>query len=268
MKIGIIGLGTVGGALINSFQKKNIDFYTYDKYPKNGYIQNNSMQNILKTDMVFLCLPTPFDLQSGKFDLNAIEENCNILKKANYQGLVILKSTVTPGTSLILSKKYGLNLIHNPEFLTARTSKEDFENQKHIILGYTVVSNQVKPIKHFYKQHYPKALISVCTSTESESVKLFLNSFYAMKVQIFNEFYDLCQKNRTDFNIIKKLMLQNNWINPMHTNVPGPDGQLSYGGACFPKDTNALLGYMKKYESQCSVLEATIEERNSIRFDG
>ena len=65
----------------------------------------------------------------------------------------------------------------------------------------------------------------------------------------------------------KELMLKNGWINPMHTEVPGPDGQLSYGGYCFPKDTNALLQHMIKEDTPNKVLEATINERNEMRKD-
>jgi UDP-glucose 6-dehydrogenase len=62
-------------------------------------------------------------------------------------------------------------------------------------------------------------------------------------------------------------MLANNWINSKHTQVPGPDGLLSYGGSCFPKDTNAFLKYMKKYGTPSKVLEATTIERNEMRPD-
>ena len=60
-------------------------------------------------------------------------------------------------------------------------------------------------------------------------------------------------------------MLKNKWISPTHTSVPGPDGKLSYGGMCFPKDTNALLQLMKKKDVPCKILEATILERNEMR---
>ena len=75
----------------------------------------------------------------------------------------------------------------------------------------------------------------------------------------------LCQKNGSNFDTIIKLMLKNRWINPMHTVIPGPDGLLSYGGNCFPKDTNALLQYMKSVDTPHSVLENIIRERNDIR---
>ncbi len=96
-------------------------------------------------------------------------------------------------------------------------------------------------------------------------MKIFCNSFYAVKIQFFNELYLLCQKNNSNFNENVNLMLKNGWINKMHTQVPGPDNKLSYGGACFPKDTNALLNYMMKHQSNCKVLQATIDERNSFR---
>lgn len=70
-----------------------------------------------------------------------------------------------------------------------------------------------------------------------------------------------------NYNNVKNLMLSNNWINPMHTTVPGPDGKLSYGGLCFPKDTNALNDFLIKNNIPNNVLDATIKERNKMRND-
>ena len=86
-----------------------------------------------------------------------------------------------------------------------------------------------------------------------------------MKIQFFNEIYDLCNKIDIDYNVVKDSMIKNGWINKMHTSVPGSDGKLSYAGACFPKDTNALLEFMKKNNIIHDVLESTIIERNNIR---
>ena len=118
-----------------------------------------------------------------------------------------------------------------------------------------------------FEKYYPDAEISHCTSLESESMKIFVNSYYSVKIQFFNELYLLCENNGYDYNIIKKLMLKNGWINPMHTDVPGPDGKLSYGGECFPKDTSSLNSYMEKLNSPNEVLKATISERNKFRND-
>ena len=62
-------------------------------------------------------------------------------------------------------------------------------------------------------------------------------------------------------------MLKNNWINPSHTNVPGTDGNLSYGGYCFPKDTNALLNYMEENKADRLILSSCIKERDLKRTD-
>lgn len=268
-KVGQVGLGFVGGALHESFKKRGIETLVYDKYLNIG-----SLEDLKDCEVVFLCLPTPYVAGHG-FDLGPILETCKKLTNIGFGNLVAIKSTVEPGVTQKLQDKFPMKFCHNPEFLTARTALEDFDNQEHIVLGIPKVIESdedgetpyTKTLKlgELYKRLYPRANISYCTSEESESMKLFVNNFYAMKVQIFNEFRFLCQKTGADYEVVKDLMIKNGWINPMHTLVPGPDGLPSYGGACFPKDTNALLHLMKTLGSPCKVLEATIEERNEMR---
>lgn len=264
MKIGQIGFGFVGGALHRSLLKKGVKTVVYDKFE-----ELDEFEDLLKTKVIFLCLPTPYVNGHG-FDLSALIENLKKLSLLSYSGLVVIKSTVEPGVTKSLGERFaGLNLCHNPEFLTARTADEDFHNQKHIVLGHNAVTGKEKKktqaLADFFKKNYPDAEISICLSVESESMKLFCNNYYAIKVQIFNEFYFLCQKLGADYESIKDLMLKNDWINPMHTKVPGPDGQPSYGGACFPKDTNALNHLMKTLGSPNKILEACISERDLMR---
>ena len=132
-------------------------------------------------------------------------------------------------------------------------------------MGKGQYAGDIQELKDFYKKICPKAEISICTTTESESMKSFVNCFYAAKIQFFNELCVLCNNMGCDYDNVKDLMLKNKWINPMHTNVPGPDGKLSYGGYCFPKDTEALLEFMKKNNSPHKVLQSVIEERNEMR---
>ena len=251
-------MGCVGKAMYKSFELKNINMICYDINIM-GY--QHTLKDILSTDIVFLCLPTLFN--GIQYDKIPINNTCEYLHNNNYKGCVVIKSTVEPNTTKNLKQKYpNLILYHNPEFLSASTAFEDFHNQSHIVIGNTELNNI---LKDFYSSYYPDALISICSSTESESMKIFLNSFYAVKLQFFNELFLLCEKTETNYNNVLDLMLKNNWINPMHTKVPGSDGQLSYGGMCFPKDTNALLYFMKKMDSPHSVLEATVYERNTMR---
>jgi len=266
MKVGIVGIGFVGDAMAHSFQNKNVDLVLYDKF-KNGGI--GTPESILETELCFLCLPTLYSIKENSYDLSAIEEVCQFLSTNQYTGIVVIKSTVEPGRSEELALQHQLKIVHNPEFLTARTARQDFEEQSHIVLGFTSLleEDQEKIVTKFYQQLYPNAEFSFSTSGESESMKIFVNSFYSVKVQMFNEFYLHCQNKGYNYPTVTSMMLKNGWINPMHTTVPGPDGQLSYGGACFPKDTQALLAAMKRTGSPHAVLEACVKERNQMRED-
>ena len=75
----------------------------------------------------------------------------------------------------------------------------------------------------------------------------------------------LCERENINYNQVKELMLNNGWIHPMHTDVPGRDGEISFGGACLPKDTNALNQYMIINNTSNRILDAVIMERNSMR---
>ena len=264
MRIGIIGLGLVGSTVETSFNLKNINVSGYDKF-KDGGIGN--IDDMFQKDILFLCLPTPFDEKEMCYDITSIRETCKILKDNVYSGLIVIKSTLEPTTTTNLSKEFDLKIIHNPEFLTEVTAFEDYHNQKHIVLGkgINVLDEELNKLYKLYNEYYPDAKISLVSSDESECMKLFVNSFYATKIQFFNELYLLCKKINCNYDSVKELMLKNNWINPMHTKVPGRNNELSYGGNCFPKDTNALLHFMKKHNSKHDVLEAVINERNSMR---
>jgi len=271
IKICIYGLGFVGSSMFTSFKNKgmneNVNLFGYDKY-KNGGVGN--IEDGLKSDIIFMALPTMYDEESCCYDKSAIYACCEYLALNNYSGLIVIKSTVEPETTNNLSIKYSsLSFAHNPEFLTARTAYEDFHTQSHIVIGKATNCDEskVELLKSFYSSYYPNAEISLCDALESESMKIFCNTFYSIKVQFFTELYILTKSNGSDYNKIVSMMLKNKWINPMHTQVPGPDGLISYGGLCFPKDTNALNKYMEKHNSPNEVLKACINERNLMRDD-
>ena len=265
IKVGVIGLGFVGSSILKSLKLMGCDIKGYDIAK-----ESDTFQETVESDILFLALPTVYDAEKKEYDKSCIIEVLKNLENCNYTGLVVIKSTVEPKTTDKLANKFKiLKLVHNPEFLTAATAFEDFHNQKHIVLGKSnnVSDKELKILEEFYNRYYKDTLLSVCTCLESESMKIFCNCFYSVKIQFFNELYLLCQKTKCDYSVVKELMLKNDWINPMHTVVPGMDGKLSYGGYCFPKDTNALLEYMRSQESPHLVLEATILERNKMRDD-
>lgn len=266
MKIGLIGIGIVGSAILNGFKKIDnlIEIYSYDKYKKIG-----TFNSILETDILFICVPTQYSEIKLEYNKDELHNTLILLHRNNYSGLIINKCTVEPLTTENLAVQYQLKIIHNPEFLSAKTNIEDFINQTQIVIGTTslIDNTDLELITNLYSQYFPNSIQSICNSTESECMKLFVNNFYSVKIQFFNELYQLCTKLNINYELIKKIMIKNNWINPMHTQVPGPDNKLSYGGMCFPKDTNALLQFMKKNDCICDILESCIKERNSIRND-
>ena len=279
--IGICGLGCVGDAMFQHFLKNtNLTPVGYDKY-KEPYDSDDLFQKMLNTDMVFLCLPTLYSPEIEQYDKSAIFEVCKRLNEGHYKGLVVLKSTVEPGTTDDLSKKYpAMDFAHNPEFLTARTSYEDFTNQPHIVIGRTRNCDPEKfqMLVEFYKQYWPKSEYSVCFSLESETMKSGCNGFYAFKIAYFNMLYKTIEKHcetssiseidaKKTFDKTLKMMLKNNWINPMHTNVPGPDGNFGFGGACFPKDINALSQHVKRMGVHNEALQGVVNLNLTLRDD-
>tara|TARA_A100001015_G_scaffold310178_1_gene411048 strand:+ start:2279 stop:3055 length:777 start_codon:yes stop_codon:yes gene_type:complete len=253
--IGIIGKGVLGTSIFNFFELK-INVLVYDKYKNIG-----NFDNILNTDILFLCLPSLFKEEIKEYDIDEIKETCNLLRENKYKGIIILKSTVLPGTTEMLNKEYGLNIIHNPEFLSEKTATDDFKNQKHIVLG----GEELDKCINFFKRYFPDIEYSYLTSKESELMKIAVNNFYSTKIMFFNELFILSQNINTSYEKVKEAMLKNKWINPMHTKVPGNNNKLGFGGMCFPKDTSAYYNYLKKNSEYYEIAKATVEQNKTIR---
>src|SRR3972149_5574178 len=96
MKVGICGLGFVGSAMEQSFRIKNIDVIKYDKF-KDGGIGN--FESLLDAEIIFLCLPTPFEKSIANYKLSALDETLEKLKNSDYKGIIVIKSTVLPQTT-------------------------------------------------------------------------------------------------------------------------------------------------------------------------
>ena len=211
MKVGICGCGFVGNAIQQFLVNlKDIELHVYDKYK-----QINSFEYVLDSKLLFICLPTSYNEEFKSYDMTEINNTLSQLSLNNYSGLILLKSTVLPAYCSGINNLYSnLTIIHNPEFLSASTAIADFSTQKHIILGHTKQSiSCVSVAELFYKNLFPSAVISICTSAEAALTKLACNSFYATKIQYFTEIYLLCERMNVSFDTFKNLMLQNGWIN-------------------------------------------------------
>ncbi len=263
IKIGISGYGFVGSALFDFFNHRpEYILFVYDKY-KNI----NTFNVLLNTDIIFICLPTNLDKNKNTYEMTEISSTIELLDLYNYKGIIIIKSTILPDYCQNINNLYPrLKIINNPEFLSARTASEDFKNQKHIVIGYTEQSQEsINVIVNIYKNEFPNVEISVLKSEEAALIKLGCNSFYSTKIQFFTELYLLSNKLNLNYENIKNTMLKNGWINSMHTQVPGQDGKISYGGLCLPKDTTAFSDFIKKNDVSNLVLNAVIEDNHLTR---
>ncbi len=249
MRIGIIGNGVVGAATAHAFRKHGHEVRCYD----HDYTRSEvaSASNLLRwAEITFICLPTPQKADSLECDTSAIEDflfsQARVLEVLGNQNLV-LRSTVPIGFTRRMRERFNLpNLVHSPEFLTARTAKEDAENPTRCIIGepgFTADSEQTEcadKLQELYEDLFPQEdateKIYFMTSDESEAVKLMQNTFSAVKISLFNEFRTLSDKLEMHWPTILSALLAGGWINPMHTEVPGPDGKRGFGGACLPKD--------------------------------
>ncbi|MFW6129952.1 MAG: hypothetical protein ACOC56_02135 [Atribacterota bacterium] len=263
-KIGIIGLGFVGNALAETFKKK----YEIKKYDISPEKSSHNFEETILCDFVFVCLPSPMAfIHGGPCDLSIIDDFFDKAKKIlNYKGtqpIFIIKSTIPPGTTEELNIKYNLNIIHNPEFLTAKNAVNDFKNPSRIVLGG--IPNVVEPVIDLYTDFFPETDIYTMSSKESEMVKYVANCFLAVKIMFFNEMKLLSDAKNMNWNNILKAVLSDKRINSSHTKVPGDDGLRGFGSFCFPKDINALIHTFKKEGLDAKILNATWSENLELR---
>jgi len=198
---------------------------------------------------VFICVPTPM-FEDGSQDLSYVE---SAFEKATSNPVYILKSTVLPGTTEGLSKKYSnFKIIFSPEFLTERTAKLDMLTQSRIILGGEL--SLTEKAKTLFNQRFKIKNIIQIDSKTAELTKYMNNTFFATKVSIMNEFKLLCDKIGANWEDALRGFVSDGRIGDSHLNVPGHDGNLGYGGTCFPKDVNALLSFSKKHDIELNTI--------------
>jgi len=244
-----VGVGMVGGALARYLD----DPILYDPYKKLG-----SLKELNTADMVFVAVPTPYDNTRGGFDLSIVEET---LGNLDGEKIVVIKSTVIPGTTDMLQEKYPQHkILFNPEFLTEITADQDMKFPDRQIIGYTKRSYNVTGD---LMQLLPQApLERIMPATEAEMVKYFGNTWFAVKVIFAEQMFDLCQALGVNYNRVKESAAGDKRIGRSHL-AAGHGGYRGYGGKCIPKDIRALIQKARKLGVTMDLLEKA-EEINSV----
>lgn len=260
LKLGIIGHGFVGKATDWGFNKR-VEKYIVDPLYK------NSVRDLKEfaPDMVFICVPTPMD-EDGSQDSSIVENVISELKSYCPDTIKIVKSTVLPSV-LDNLQRIEPNLIYNPEFLREKYANQDFINSDMIIFGgdrnisSTVSNAYLRHSRCITKEH-------IFTDLKTASlIKYSINTYLATKVIFFNELHNIFEdQNVSDtWESVIEIISKDKRIGSSHMNVPGHDGKKGFGGACFPKDSLALVKYAAESEKELNLLKSAIKINNRIR---
>lgn len=237
MNIGVIGLGVVGKAIKEGFEYLEHNVLIHDvKY------QNSDVIDVLDTEVCFLCVPTP-ESKDGTCDTSIVESVILQLLQVDYEGLIAIKSTVTPGLVDDLSEKFNTKKIcFVPEFLRERCASFDFiHNQDLCVIG--VYCDEDYELVKKAHGNLPKSF-SKCSPKEAEFVKYFNNVYNAMLITFANSFSSICDSNDVDYSKVKEVIVQRNHIQDIYLN--SSVDTRGFGGACLPKDTSALNELAKR----------------------
>ena len=177
----------------------------------------------------------------------------------------ILKSTILPNTLIEIFNACD-NVLYNPEFLREKHANEDFENAPFIILaGENNLSLAVEELYINNSSCKTKNFIHI-DPVSASLIKYTLNSFLAQKL-FFNQIKKIFDASSAEINWIEfvEILANDGRIGSSHMEVPGHDGKKGFGGACFTKDTAALLKYSEEVSEHFSLLGSVININDSIR---
>jgi UDPglucose 6-dehydrogenase len=264
-KIGIVGKGFVGGAMYENF-KDYYDVNVYDTDPTKRTQELNEL--VRSSQIIFICVPTPMMPSTGACDSSIVEDVVRKIAEIDRTKVVVIKSTVPPGTTKRLSQETGMSIVFNPEFLTEANYILDFKYQPLIVIGaddndlYNIIYDLYYDYNHRVGS---KGQILPTSTSEAEMFKYVANCFLATKVTFLNEIYRLCNTVGIDYNRVADIARLDRRLGHTHWKVPGPDGKLGYGGSCFPKDMNALASFADDAGSTLWLVTEAIYINNDVR---
>ena len=253
--VGIVGNGFVGNAVYQNLRDK-VKCKVFD-VDKNRCL--SPLEEVIQQDFIFVCLPTPMRMD-GSCDLSILDNFFEDLPD-HLTGTFVIKSTVPVGTTKKYTERH--NVIHNPEFLTARNAVEDYGNAERNIVG----GNKELCVDFicFFDACFPKIPSAIVSSDESEAIKYFSNVFLAYKVAYFNKIFDFCKATGMNYTKVRQGVTADHRIGKSHTQVPGIDNDRGFGGTCFPKDINSLIVQMESIDVNADMLKEVWKYNEQIR---
>lgn len=280
MKIGIVGLGVVGLAtgVVLAEQGHKIIGVDIDQNKVKGLeckrspIYEPGLQEMLEryfhnftfttdygllfnTDLVFITVSTP--TIDGKIYLGYVFDVAKRLRdvlKRN-DAIVVIKSTVVPGTARKVKEIVKNDVVSNPEFLREGSAILDTKNPDRIVIG-SENKEAGDLVENLWK--FTNAPVIRATWEEAEMIKYAANSFLAVKISFINEIANVCEKLKDcDVTVIAKAIGMDKRISPYFLNAG-----IGWGGSCFPKDTQAIVSFARDLGEELKIVEAAIKVNN------
>lgn len=261
MDIGIIGLGIVGSAVKYGFEKIGHVVKVHD-------IQlDTTINDVLETEICYICVPTPSN-EDDSCNTSIVEDVVRELVELNYNGVITIKSTVEPGTTVRLKEKYNINNIcFVPEFLRERCAITDFTENHDICIVGTEDDFIFEQIKKCHGK-YPKKFIKI-GETAAELCKYYNNIYNATLITFANSFYEVCKKLNVNYSEVKDAVVNINHITDLYLDCN--ENFRGFGGVCLPKDTKAIDSICRRMAIDVDFFQMIIDENNKYKvtvFDG
>lgn len=230
----VIAHGMVAKATMHSL---GIDKF-YSRSERN--IEYNDIPNY---KYIFFCLPTPTLL--GKQNIDSIREYIKLITTAQKdkadKSIVIIRSTILPGTCKKIFKESNIHVVHVPEFLTESTWEKDSEWPDIIVIG-SEDQNLREEVAGIFRARFKGAEYFLTDTQTSEMIKYAINCYYALKVIYANQLFDFCEKENIPYETIKKAMYSRKWIGKNHLDI-WHNGGRGAAGKCLKKDLDAFANF-------------------------
>ena len=278
MKITVVGSGYVGMANAVMFAKKHdVTILDIDKLRVASInlgvstIEDKEISNELSegklslkatldkktayedADWVIIATPTDYDEATNYFNTDTVE-GC-IRDAVEYNANIVVKSTIPVGFIDRMQEKYGSNIIFSPEFLREGTALRDCLRPERIVVGDIgdIGESFAELINECIIQNFPMPPVNLCGTREAESIKLFANSYLAMRVAFFNELDMYAEATNMNAYSIIEGVTGDSRIGRGYSNP-----SFGYGGYCFPKDTKQLLANFREHHIPNKIIQSIV----------